>query len=212
MENNVFRKKKLYLTLFFPLLISLFVVLIYLFEQGMGYDFSRKGIYPRDVKTLTNVFTMPLIHKGIKHLINNIGSFFILSVALYYFYNEIANKILLLSTMLSGILLWLIGRETWHIGLSGVIYALIYFLFFSGIIRNFVPLIALSLIVVLLYGSNVWYLFPSKYTATISWEGHTAGAIVGIFLAFYFRKKGPQKPQKVWEEEEYEEEFWNIKE
>ncbi len=203
-------KKRLYLSLFLPFIISLFVSLVYIFEQGMGYDFTRGGIYPRNIKTLTHIFSTPFIHSGIGHLINNIDSFFILSVALYYFYNEIANQILLLSMLLSGILLWIIGRETWHIGLSGVIYALIYFLFFSGILRNFVPLIALSLIVVLLYGSNVWYLFPTKQTELISWEGHLSGAMVGTFLAFYFRKQGPQKPEKIWEEEEYEEEYWNI--
>ncbi len=188
------------------------MILVYVFEQGMGYDFTKSGIYPRDVKTFHHILFVPFLHSGIGHLLNNISAFFVLSTALYYFYNEIANKILFISMALSGMLLWIIGRETWHIGLSSVIYALIYFLFFSGILRNFAPLIALSLIVVLLYGNNVWYLFPTNYTQTISWEGHLSGAIVGTLLALHFRKQGPQKPQKIWEDEEYEEEFWNITE
>ncbi len=206
METGIQEKKKIYYAVFFPFIICFFVVLVFLFERGMGFDFSEAGVYPGEPKTIINIFSMPFIHAGWTHLLNNIVSFFVLSTTLYYFYSEIANKILVLSVILSGLFLWVIGRDSWHIGLSGVIYSFTFFLFFSGIIRRHVPLIAIALIVVFLYGNNVWHLFPWQKFDPVSWEGHLSGAVSGSLLAFAFRKQGPQKLVKVWEEDESDDE------
>ena len=119
---------------------------------------------------------------------------------LYYFYSEIAHKTFLFLWLLSGLLTWIIGREAWHIGASGVIYSLSFFLFFSGIFRKYIPLIAISLVVAFLYGSTVWNMFPwSMYMdADTSWEGHLSGGISGLIVAMIFYKHGPQKPVKEW--------------
>ena len=64
---------------------------------------------------------------------------------------------------------------------------------------------AYSLIIIFLYGSIVWGFFPQLFPDKhISWEGHLAGAITGIILAFFYRSEGPVK--KVYFEEEEEEE------
>ena len=183
-------------------LICLFIILVYLFEQAMGWDFHKAGIFPHELKTLPNVFTMPFIHSDLSHLLNNIISFFVLSSCLYYFYSQIANKILLLSVVFSGLILWVIGRESWHIGASGVIFAISFFLFFSGLLRKHIPLIAISFVVVFLYGNNVWHLFPWSKIDPVSWEGHLAGGITGVLLAVIYRRQGPQKPVKEWEDDD----------
>ena len=195
-------KKRLYYTLFFPILFCLFIILVYIFERAMGWDFHKAGIFPHELKTLPNVFTMPFIHSDLSHLLNNIISFFVLSSCLYYFYSQIANKILLLSVVFSGLILWVIGRESWHIGASGVIFAISFFLFFSGLLRKHIPLIAISFVVVFLYGNNVWHLFPWSKIDPVSWEGHLAGGITGVLLAVIYRRQGPQKPVKEWEDDE----------
>jgi len=204
-------RKKIYYALFFPVIICLLIILVFVFEQGMGLDFHEAGVFPRELKTLPHIFTMPFIHADWSHLLNNIVSFFVLSSCLYYFYSPIANKVILLSVILSGFLLWIIGRDNWHIGASGIIFALSFFLFFSGLLRKHVPLIAISFIVVFLYGNNVWHLFPWQKMDPVSWEGHLSGGIIGVLLAFIFRKKGPQKPVKIWEEDENadsQDEYW----
>jgi membrane associated rhomboid family serine protease len=187
--------------MFIPAILSLVMVLVFVLENGMGWDFHTAGIYPRRAENLWGIFTYIFIHGSVSHLFNNVLTFFILASCLYYFYNEIASKILLISLFISGLILWIIGRENWHIGASGLIYALAFFLAFSGIFRQHIPLIAISLIIVFVYGNMVWHIVPWQANDPISWEGHLSGVISGLILSVIYRKKGPQKPIKVWDEE-----------
>ena len=62
---------------------------------------------------------------------------------------------------------------------------------------------ALSLVVVFLYGSFVWGIFPQFFPEkNISWEGHLSGMIAGVVLAIFYRNEGPQRRKYSWELEE----------
>lgn len=202
-------RRKFYHSLFVPAILTIMMILTFLLEKGMGWDFSTAGIMPRDLKHIGGIFSYVFIHADFGHLFNNILSFMVLATCLYYFYNELAYKILFLSYLFSGVILWIIGRESWHIGASGLIYALAFFLFFSGLIRKHIPLIAISLIITFLYGSMVWHIFPWKVNDPISWEGHLSGGFTGLMLAVIFRNEGPQRPVHEWEEEDDDEENEN---
>ena len=199
--NALSEKRKLFRAAFFPAVIGILILLCYVLEQGMAWDFRYGGVFPRRVESLWGIFTMPFVHGSWKHLLNNLLTFVLLGTCLYYFYNQIASKVLVLSYLFSGIILWFIGRDSWHIGASGVIYSLAFFLAFSGIIRRHIPLVAISFVVIFLYGSMVWHLFPWQDSDPISWEEHLAGGIVGSVSAIAFRKQGPQIPPQTWEEE-----------
>ena len=58
---------------------------------------------------------------------------------------------------------------------------------------------ALSLLVVFLYGGMVWGVFP--LVKEISWEGHLFGAFAGILFAWVYRYEGPQRKIYEWEKE-----------
>ncbi len=118
MEKDNKEKRKIYYALFFPVIIILLVLLVFVFERSMGLSFTQGGVMPRDPKSLWHIFTMPFIHSGWGHLFNNVTSFFVLGAALFYFYGEIAGKVLGFTLVLSGLILWVIGREAWHISLS----------------------------------------------------------------------------------------------
>jgi membrane associated rhomboid family serine protease len=132
-------------------------------------------------------------------LIANSTSFLVLSTALFFFYRKFALRIFILNYFMSGILLWLGGREVWHIGASGIIYGMAAFLLFSGIFRKDLRLLTISLIVVFLYGSFIWGLFPID--PKISWEGHLMGAVSGTILSLIYYKQGPPVHPYEWEKE-----------
>jgi membrane associated rhomboid family serine protease len=171
-------------------------------------EWHRWGIFPRDVSGLRGILTEPFIHSDIKHLFSNTVPLIILGWCLFYFYNEIGFAVVSALWILSGGLTWIIGRESWHIGASGLVFALSFFLFFSGIFRKHIPLMAVSLLVVFLYGSTLWNMFPivEIIDPRISWEGHLSGGIAGGICAVLFGKYGPQKTENEGNEENEENE------
>lgn len=205
-SESAFYRKKLLLSMMIPGIFVFLMWLVKLVEVLFGFDFSDLGIYPMTAGGLPGILLSPLIHADFNHLFNNSIPLFFLSVALFYFYSEVATKIFILNYLITGSLVWLAGRDAWHIGASGLVYGLASFLFFSGIIRRYFRLIALSLLVVFLYGEMVWGIFPGIYK-NVSWESHMLGFFSGIVLAIWFRNEGPQQPVYEWmdEEEEVEE-------
>ncbi len=175
--------------------------LVYWAEHLFRYDFAQLGVLPRTIEGLKGIILMPFIHAKteIQHIVNNSFPTFLLVSALFYFYRDVALKVLTYGWILTGFLLWLIAENkgAYHIGISGLIYMLVGFLFVSGVLRRFLPLQAISLFVVFLYGSLIWGVFPME--ERVSWEGHLSGFIVGIVLAFNYRKQGPQRPKYQYE-------------
>ncbi|MBC2839609.1 rhomboid family intramembrane serine protease [Robiginitalea sp. SC105] len=186
-----------------PLGLVLGIWSVYMLELRLGLNLNSWGIYPRDLQGLRGVFTSPWIHGSLDHLYNNTLPLAILTAALFYFYRPIAWRTLIWGTLLTGILTWCIGRPSYHIGASGVIYLLASFIFFKGILTRHYRLVALSLGVVFLYGSLLWYIFPVK--EGISWEGHLSGAVSGLIFAALLRVRLPSPPKYDWEREDYRE-------
>ena len=200
-REGAFYRKKLLLSMIIPGIFVFLMWLVKLIEVLFEIDLSRFGIYPLTLQGLPGILFSPFIHANLIHLFSNTLPLFFLSVALFYFYSEVALKVFIWTYFLTGVLVWLAGREAWHIGASGVVYGLASFLFFSGIIRRYFRLIALSLLIVFLYGSMVWGLFPGVYK-NVSWESHMLGFFSGVVLAVWYRKEGPQRPVYEWMDEE----------
>ncbi|MDL2214684.1 rhomboid family intramembrane serine protease [Dysgonomonas sp. OttesenSCG-928-M03] len=165
-----------------------FIVIFWIVEviQILGFDFADYGILPRQTIGLTGIITSPFIHGDLQHLIANTIPFFVLSFLLFLFYKRRAGVFLVLIWLTTGILTWIIGRTAWHIGASGVIYGLASFLVFGGILSRNWKLIFVSILVLILYSSLVWGIFPGD--ARISWEGHLSGAISGLIWAVIYKK------------------------
>jgi membrane associated rhomboid family serine protease len=183
------------------LFVMIIMWLVYWSDYLFVYDFHKLGVMPKTSDGLKGIFFMPWIHShgDIRHLLNNSIPTFLLLTLLFYSYREIALRVFLFSWFVTGILLWVFANNNgaYHIGMSGVIYSLAAFLFTSGVLRKYLPLQALSLFIVFIYGSMIWGIFPTEQH--VSWEGHLSGMLVGIFLAFYYRKLGPQRPKYQYE-------------
>ncbi|MFD2823089.1 rhomboid family intramembrane serine protease [Lacinutrix iliipiscaria] len=187
----------------YPIAFVMLLWIIFWFEIRFNVNLNKHGIYPKTLSGLQGVVFSPFIHSGIKHLYSNTIPLFVLSTALFYFYRPIAWKVLGYGILLSGLLTWSIGRPSYHIGASGLIYVLVSFTFFKGIFAKHYRLIALSLLVIFLYGSMVWHILPIQ--EGISWEGHLSGLLTGLLFALIFRKEIAKPKKYVWEQEDYNE-------
>lgn len=167
-------------------------------------NWNDYGVYPRTVQGIRGILFSPFIHASLEHLYNNTIPLAVLMASLFYFYRNIAARTLLLGIFFSGLLTWVIGRPSYHIGASGVIYFLASFIFFKGMITRYYRLVALSLMVVFIYGSLLWYIFPIK--EGISWEGHLGGFLTGLALAYILKAPVPSSKKFAWEHEDYNEE------
>ena len=187
------------------ILNSLFVVvsmwLVFWADHLLKFNIYEYGVLPRSLEGLKGIFFMPLIHSqnDFRHIVNNSIPTFFLLAALVYFYREIAFKVFFYGWILTGVLVWVYAQNkgSYHIGMSGLIYLLAAFLFVSGVIRKFLPLQAISMFVVFIYGSMIWGIFPME--EKVSWEGHLMGFGVGIIFAFIFKGHGPQRPKFQYE-------------
>ncbi|MEM9646882.1 MAG: rhomboid family intramembrane serine protease [Bacteroidota bacterium] len=186
-----------------PLAAILAIWTVFWIEVQFGVNFNDFGIYPRKLTGLRGVVFSPFIHGSVEHLYNNTIPLAVLTAFLVYFYGETALRTLVLGVLLSGLLTWLIGRSSYHIGASGLIYVLASFIFFKGVFAKHFRLVALSLVIVFIYGSMIWYIFPVK--EGISWEGHLSGFITGLFLALITKVKVPEVKKYEWEKEDYNE-------
>lgn len=188
---------------FYPALFLALIWIVFLIERAGGYNFSHFGIAPRDTSSLPGIVTSVFVHGDLDHIASNSIPVFVLGTLIFYFYRKIAVSVCLWIWFISGTWLWIGGRNNafgvYHIGCSTLIYGFATFLFFSGVFRRHVQLMFISALVVFMYGSIVWGIFPLK--PEMSWEGHLFGAIAGVLVAFNYRKEGPQRRVYEWENE-----------
>ena len=189
-------------TLAYPLTFVLLIWFVFWLQIRVSYKIKFLAIYPLEISGLKGVLFSPFIHSDINHLYHNSLPLFILTLALFYFYSDIAWKIIIWGILCSGFLTWIIGRPSYHLGASGLIYVLVSFIFFKGIQVSNYRFVALSLLVVFLYGSMIWYVFPIN--EKISWEGHLSGFITGALFSLFFKAKSATKPKFDWEHDDYE--------
>jgi len=196
--------KRFILSLVPPAIILVLIWLVKIFEVADGLDLYYYGIFPRRIYGLFGIIASPFIHANFNHLINNSVPFFFLLTAIFYFYQKVAWRVLLISYLATGVLVWFIARPSYHIGASGLVYSFASFLFVSGIVRRNINLLAISLLVIFVYGSLVWGIFP--YRPDMSWESHLVGLTMGVLLAIFYRHEGPG-PTKFMGDMEEEEGF-----
>jgi membrane associated rhomboid family serine protease len=198
--------------LFLPFVFVVVLWFINLTDRVYQLKLYKWGLLPRELSGLKGLITSPFLHStdGWEHIVNNTPPILVLGWLLYYHYRKIANQALAFMWFFSLFWVWIIGRESYHIGASTLIYALTGFLFFSGLLRKDRSLMGTSILVAFLYGSIIWGVFPIK--ENMSYEGHFFGLLAGIIVAWFFRKEGPQRKRFDWEEnddyDETEEKYW----
>lgn len=172
--------------LLFVALMWLISLLSYLTDANLAF----LGVMPRQFLGLIGVFFGPLIHGDLLHLLSNTFPVALLSGFILYLHRKVAVRVMVLVYLLSGLLTWLIGRQAYHIGASGVVYGLAGFLLFNGFLRQNRGAMAVSLAVLFLYSGLFYGLFPNE--ERVSWEGHVAGLVAGLVAAIAYGEGNPK--------------------
>ncbi|MFK8044886.1 MAG: rhomboid family intramembrane serine protease [Crocinitomicaceae bacterium] len=190
--------------------------IVHAYNEIFDLQLYQFGIFPRTASGLIGILTGPFIHstESYSHLFNNSIPTFVLTWLLFYNFRNIAPKVFMSIFLGTGVLVWLFARQNYHIGMSGVIYGLTSFLMLGGFLTKHLRVAAISLLVIFLYGSLIWGIFPID--PQISFEGHFSGFFAGALLAILYRKKLPQPDKFYYEIEEelgfteYEDEYWKT--
>ncbi len=174
---------------------------IWLAGYTLGLGLARFGVYPQRISGLVGILFAPLIHGSATHILANSAPLLVLGTALIYGYPRSAPIVVLVVYFGSGLGIWMFGRESYHIGASGLTHGLMFFIFVVGVLRRDRRAIALSLVVFFLYGGMIWGIFPRD--PGVSFESHFFGALIGLVLAFVLRDRDPRPPDKrySWEDE-----------
>ncbi len=170
-----------------PIRFTFLMWLVFSVEVSLGFDFGFLGVLPRHTSGLIGVATAPLIHGSLNHILSNTFPVLFLGGVLYMFYNSIANQVFLQCYILTNFFVWLLARPFYHIGASGLVYALAAFLIAIGLFRKDFMSLLIAVLVIGLYGGLMYGLLPIH--EGVSWESHLFGAVVGVGSAWGLNKK-----------------------
>ncbi|WP_413250353.1 rhomboid family intramembrane serine protease [Sinomonas flava] len=156
------------------------------------------GIRPRDVTSLPDILTSPLVHDASSwnHLAANtlplvVFGFLAFLAGLRQFLTAVA-----LSWLASGVGVWLFGGSLFGhsvtVGASGVIFGLFGFLLVRGFFNRSWWQILLAVVLLLAYGSVLLGVLPTVGRG-ISWQAHLFGLAGGVVAALVMRPPRPRR-------------------
>lgn len=144
------------------------------------------GVIPRTVLGLRGVLFAPFLHGSLAHIISNSLPFLFLGWLVILRDPRHFLPVTLIAMIGSGMMAWLFGAPgSVHIGASGVIFGYLGFLMLSGWFARSFGSIALSILVIVLWGGMVVGVIPG--TTGVSWQAHLGGLIAGVYAARYYR-------------------------
>ncbi|OOC50292.1 MULTISPECIES: rhomboid family intramembrane serine protease [Thioalkalivibrio] len=188
--------------LMWPMLGAGILIAIHALQELTGGDWSRLGILPRDAVGVLGIITSPLIHGSWGHLLANVPTLWVLGMLTLYGFPQATRTAVPLIWLMGGLGVWLFAREGLHIGASGLTHGLMFFAVVIGIRRRDALSIALAIIILFLYGSMLWGVFPSG--PKVSFEAHLFGAVVGAACGGLLYRRDPLPPARrsSWEDDD----------
>lgn len=148
----------------------------------LGHHLTNWGILPRSLSGLIGIPLAPLIHGGFWHALSNTIPLIILggltrSGGISRFWTVTVGVVLI-----SGILVWLFARSSFHVGASGLVFGYFGALLASAYLERSILSIIIAAVTITLYGGLIWGILPSQ--SSISFEGHIFGLFAGIVIVW----------------------------
>ena len=181
-------------------LVIILLWLVHIAQVLMGVSWGEWGVYPRHLSGLKGILTSFWIHGDFGHLISNTTALFVMTGMIFYFYRPVAWRSFVGMYLLTGMLVWVFARESYHIGASGVLYAEVAFVAWIGIFKGDFRSIVLSLLVLMVYGGMFAGIVPTD--TKVSWESHLLGSFAGIYMAYIVGEVIPIEKSKEQEARE----------
>lgn len=144
-------------------------------------------LLPRNISGLPGIVGMPFTHGSLMHLISNTFPLIIFSALISLKGNKYFIEVTLMIILISGILLWLMGRGSYHVGASGLVFGYFGYLLARMFYAPSISAIIISMITFVLYSGILFGILPQG--GRVSWEGHLFGLLAGIFVAKVMNNK-----------------------
>ncbi len=145
---------------------------------------NQYGIRPRHIGGLPGIIWSPFLHGSFQHLMANTVPLALLGAILCLRGRNEFAIVTMMGVILSGVLTWLIGRNAYHIGASGLIFCFFGYLASLAFFERKIGTLLLSIVCIVGYGGIIRGILPTS--SAVSWEGHLAGFVSGITLAWFF--------------------------
>jgi len=177
--------------------------IIHIVKLTGNFQWGKWGVFPRQIEGVYGIITAPWIHGDFPHLLSNSVPVFFLTTLILFFYQRVAVTSLIMLYLLTGALVWVFARPVYHIGASGVVYAMVSFVFWNGIFRRNMKSVVLALVVTVMYSGYFAGIVPGE--VGISWESHLLGAISGIIVSFFMKNniETDEVEEDPWKDDDY---------
>jgi len=174
-------------TLQIVLIIIGLIWMVEVVNMRLGHTLYAYGVYPRRIDGLMGIILHPFIHGNLQHIVVNTIPLFVLGAFVATEGRDIFLKVNIIIILLGGTILWLLGRPSFHIGSSVLVFGYFGFIFANVFYKKTILTIIVSLLTVILYGGLIYGILPiNSYT---SWEGHLFSMIAGGISAKLSYKK-----------------------
>lgn len=155
---------------------------LYFLRLFAPYRIDLVSIHPREIEGLLGVLTASFFHYDFNHLIANSVPLFVFMLILMLFFERSFFKVIFFVMFFGNFFTWVLGKNNYHLGASGLIYGLFAFNLVYGLYLRRVESIVVNLIVITLYTTSiVTGLLPKE--AYVSYSSHWFGFLVGLYVA-----------------------------
>jgi len=136
------------------------------------------GIVPRTGRGILGVATAPFVHDNFSHFLANLPPFVVLGALVLRRGGHAFVETAVVLLLLSGGMVWAMGRKGVHVGMSGVIFGFLGYLLGMAWVTKELWDLLIAVLVLLVYGGMLAGIKPARNGT--SWEGHLFGLIAGV--------------------------------
>lgn len=158
--------------------------MLHFVNKLLGYRLNHLGLLPRTGRGLIGIFFSPFLHGDSNHLFFNTFPLLILACFVLVGGQPLFWRVTFAIILLSGLLIWLLGRRAIHIGASALVTGYWGYLLMNAYHQPSLMAVVLAVVCLYYFGGLFFGLFPSE--EKVSWEGHLFGCMAGVAVNYIF--------------------------